>query len=364
MNESLWPLLDQKKLILCCGTGGVGKTTTAAALALLAATKGKRVGLITIDPAKRLATSLGLSKLSHDPKSLSGELRKRFGIKGELSALMLDSENAFYRFLMQIGGKEVHDAFKGSELFEVFAGNFGGTHDYLAMEKLYELHNSQKFDLLMLDTPPARHTLDFLDAPERIERFFDDRIFSWFLKDARSSSFAERLRAKGARTALSVLERLTGKGVIGDFVNLAPHIYKVKNSFVERQSVIRSLITSDEAAAVFISSPTDLARGEAEPFLQEARKKGVTVAAFVLNRSWMALAPEAHPKGWQEAPEQVKQNYRNFRLLVEQEAKNLQELQRLAGKGTRICRVPELKEDVHDLGSLFQLSAYLGGKEA
>jgi anion-transporting ArsA/GET3 family ATPase len=149
--------LFQKKMVICCGTGGVGKTTISAALALSAAQAGKRVGLITIDPARRLATSLGLSRLHYDPQSLDKYIEKELGkgkLGGSLDALMLDSENAFYRFLKNVGGEEVHDRFRTSSLFEIIAGNFGGTHDYLAMEKLFELHSSGRYDLIVLDTPP------------------------------------------------------------------------------------------------------------------------------------------------------------------------------------------------------------------
>jgi anion-transporting ArsA/GET3 family ATPase len=240
----------------------------------------------------------------------------------------------------------------------VIAGNFGGAHEFLAMEKLYELYSSKRFDLLVLDTPPARHTLDFLDAPEAIERFFDDRIFAWFLTDPRSRGLVERARAKGAKVALGVLEKLTGEGVINDFVSLAPHIYKVKNAFVERQHKIRNLLKSRHAGAVFVSSPTDLSRGEAEPFLQDARSKGIQILAFIVNRRLFHLAPESEPKGLKTAPEAVADNYRRIRFLVEEEEKNLRLLKDLAGRGesSPVLSVPELEEDVHDLSGLLALA--------
>lgn len=354
--------LRSKKMVILCGTGGVGKTTTAAAIALAAALDGRKVGLITIDPAKRLATSLGLDRLKSEPQSLNKYVEETVGkgkLKGSLSAMMLDSEHTFYKFLKKVGGTEVHDRFQASALFEVIAGNFGGAHDFLAMEKLYELDHSGKFDLLVLDTPPARHTLDFLDAPEMIARFFDDRIFSWFLTDPRSAGIAERLRAKGAKAALGVLEKLTGEGVINDFVTLAPHIYQVKNAFVERQQKIRDLLTSKEAGAIFVSSPTDLSRGEARPFLKDAQDKGIELLAFVVNRSLRHLAPEAEPRGLRSAPEAVQENYRRLRFLVEEEEKNLRLLKELAGAKRLVFTAPELEEDVHDLPSLLALAEIL-----
>lgn len=351
--------LFEKKMLICCGTGGVGKTTTSAALALKAGEQGKRVGLITIDPAKRLATSLGLRSLKHDPQSIDEAIKKHLPkFKGSVSALMLDSENTFYRFLEEVGGKNVHDIFRSSELFEVIAGNFGGAHDYLAMEKLHELYTSNKYDLLILDTPPARHTLDFLDAPENIAKFFDDRIFSWFLVDARSSAFTERLRAKGAKAALGVLEKLTGEGVINDFVQLAPHIYRVKNAFVERQNTIRSFITSKEAGAIFISSPLDLNRGEAKPFLEDANEKGVEILAFIMNRSLSHLAPVKLGKEEKNFPSELVENYQNLRFLVEEEEKNFTLLKKMTGKNQLLLAMPELEKDIHDLPALYELTKH------
>jgi anion-transporting ArsA/GET3 family ATPase len=353
--------LNGKEMVICCGTGGVGKTTTSAAIALQGALEGKRVGLITIDPAKRLATSLGIDGLKADPQSLDAYVEKAVGkgkLKGSLSALMLDSESTFYKFVKDVGGRDVHERFKESTLFEVIAGNFGGAHDFFAMEKLYELHASQKFDLLVLDTPPARHTLDFLDAPDLIAKFFDDRIFAWFLTDPRSKGIAEKLRAKGAKVALGVLEKLTGEGVINDFVSLAPHIYKVKNAFVERQGKIKELLTSKRAGAIFVSSPTDLSRGEARPFLKDAEAKGIHILAFVVNRSLRHLAPEAEPRGLRSAPAAVAENYRRLRFLVEEEEKNLRLLKELA-RSRPVLTAPELEEDVHDLRGLLALAEIL-----
>lgn len=347
-----------KKMLICCGTGGVGKTTTAAALALRATYAGKRVCLITIDPAKRLATSLGLESLRKDPQNLDRYLAETLEKpKGSLSALMLDSQDTFYRFLEEVGGNEVRSRFQESNLFGVIAGNFGGTHDYLAMEKLFELERRGAYDLLVLDTPPARHTLDFLDAPDRIAKFFDDRVFQWFLTEARSRSLKEKLRATGTKAALAALERLTGEGVLKDFVSLAPHIQRVKNAFVERQGAVRALLKSDSAGAIFVSSPTDLSRGEARPFLSDAEEKGIRILAFIVNRSLAHLAPEPEPKG--KLPAAVRENYRRLRFLVEEEEKHLTLLKGLAGRGRKILTVPELENDVHDLPSLFQLSRHL-----
>ena len=223
---------------------------------------------------------------------------------------------------------------------------------------MYELHTSGHFDLIVLDTPPARHTLDFLDAPDRIARFFDDRIFSWFLVNPRSNSLTEKIRAKGAKTALLILEKITGEGVISDFVAIAPYIYKVKNAFVERQGKIQALIRSRESGAIFVSSPTDLARGEAGPFLADAKKQNIEIVAFLVNRSLRALAPDPLRRGLTADPSLV-ENYQHLRILVEEEEKNTTLVQELAGGKQLVRSLPELSHDVHDLKSLYELAQML-----
>lgn len=347
--------LLEKKLLLTCGTGGVGKTTSSAAIALKAALHGRKVALITIDPAKRLAASLGLKKLGADPEKLDAKIKKEIKepLKGSLSALMLDSEDTLYRFVREVGGETVSQRFRESSLFQIIADNFAGLHDYLAMEKLYALNTSGRFDLIVLDTPPARHTLDFLDAPDRIAAFFDDRIFSWFLTDPRTDTFREKLRAKGAKTALGLLEKITGEGVIRDLVQLAPHLYTVKNAFVERQGAIQKLLRSQEAGALFVSSPTDIARGEVEPFLVDAKAHNIEIAGFLLNRSLHFLMPQTLTKA-----ESQDMNSRRLRSLVEEEDKNAEKLLKLAGKTKAVLRAPEMEDDIHTLGGLYELSLY------
>lgn len=351
--------LADKKIILCCGTGGVGKTTTAAALALKMAMEGKKVALITIDPALRLATSLGLSSLSNEPQCIDSVITKSIGKpKGSLSALMLHSQATFLDFIEEIGGQSLKKKFAASELFSTVTGSFGGAHDYFAMEKLYKLHSSKEFDCIILDTPPARHTLDFLDAPDLIAKFFDDRIFSWFLVDAASSSFFERMRAKSTKAALDLLEKVTGGGVIADFVSIAPHIKQVKDAFVTRQKEVQALLTSSEAGALFISSPTDLEKGEAKPFLADARDKNVEILGFFVNRSLQSLTA-TEIKDWSEIPPEARKNYENLKLLAKEEKKSLSFLQEIAGSSKIIHTLPEQESDIHDIASLHSFSNFL-----
>jgi anion-transporting ArsA/GET3 family ATPase len=340
-----------KKILLLCGTGGVGKTTLAAAFAVKAASQGKKVALITVDPAKRLANALGLNTLESEPQDL--DIRSLGKNTGSLAALMLDSQATLENFLEKAGGKTLRDQFKESELFRIISDNFGGTHDYLALEKLYSLSQDDRFDTIILDTPPARHTLDFLYSPERIGRFFSDTIFQWFLVDPRSHSLRERLRAKGTSAALQLLEKLTGEGVIHDFIRLAPHIQKVKTLFVERQNAALAQLRSPHAGAYFVTAPFELRRTEAEPFLAETRRQGITVRGGIINRSLAHLQVEKEV----DAPASVLAIYRNLDILIEEEKKNVAILQKLMGK--TITLVPEQNRDIHSLPSLLDLAAPL-----
>src|SRR3989338_8915495 len=286
MSENLAKVLETKHVLVVCGTGGVGKTSVSAALALAAAMRGRRVGLVTTDPAKRLASALGLTKLDAIPKRLDSQIERALGKKmpGSLSALMFDAKDALDRFVEATGGKELLTRMRANNIYKILAGNFSGAHEYLALEKLYELEASGKFDLIVLDTPPARHTLDFLDAPDKIAAFFDDRIFQWFLTDPRSGGILERMRARGTQVALALLERVTGEGVLRDFTRLAPHLHALKSAFVARQSKIQAILASEASCAIFVATGLTLPQRDFHSFCGDAIRRELRPAGLVVNR--------------------------------------------------------------------------------
>ena len=169
---TLRELVEQRRILVCCGSGGVGKTTTAAVLALEAARAGRRAVVVTIDPAKRLADALGLEGLTGTPSRIEGDW------PGELWALMLDTKSTFDDLVVEnASSPEQGERILTNRFYRNISGALSGTQEYMAMEKLYELNQRTEFDLVVVDTPPTRNALDFIDAPRRLTRFLDHRLF-------------------------------------------------------------------------------------------------------------------------------------------------------------------------------------------
>src|SRR6184192_2185028 len=172
MTAPVHQLTAEREIVICCGSGGVGKTTAAAVLALEGARAGRRACVVTIDPAKRLADALGLDRLSNTPSKIEGEW------PGELWAMMLDTKSTFDNLVAKYSGNEEQAAgILANRFYRNISGALSGTQEYMAAEKLYELHEAEQFDLVVVDTPPTRSALDFLDAPRRLMRFLDHRLY-------------------------------------------------------------------------------------------------------------------------------------------------------------------------------------------
>ncbi len=360
-------ILSSKKIIVVAGTGGVGKTSISAALAIAAADKlGIRVGLVTIDPAKRLASALGLNKLETKPKSISAQVEKALERKlsGSIHALMFDPSQTLDSFVKSTGGKELLEEMKRNQIYQVIASNFSGLSEFLALEKLHELETTGSYDLILLDTPPARHTLDFLDAPDRIASFFDDRIFQWFLTKPSSTRLIERLRARGTKAAFQLLEKITGEGVIRDFMRIAPHLKLLKDSFLERQGKIRHLLTGEESGAVFVTTALQLSQRDLSAFWQDAKKRNLQPLALVLNRSLRDIAPTSVNQAEAKLDPEFFELYRSLRKIVKiEELRTISVKEQFPGDYPVVI-VPELLQNIHGIKGLDLLVPHLlGDKE-
>ena len=183
--NSLEPLLEGERIVICAGSGGVGKTTIAAAVALGMAERGQRVAVVTIDPARRLANSLGLEELGNEPRLIDRRSRPRLEMRGELWAMMLDSKRTFDELIEQLAPDErTRDEVFSNRIYQQLSSAVAGSQEFTAIAKLYELDQDGGFDVLVLDTPPSRNALDFLDAPDRLTRFFQGRAIRLFLRPA------------------------------------------------------------------------------------------------------------------------------------------------------------------------------------
>jgi len=235
--------IEQRKIIVTCGTGGVGKTTLSAAIAFRAALAGKRVVVITIDPAKRLATSLGMEALGDDPVDLTPALRRAAeqarvpAPRGTLAAIMPDTRKTFELFAREIApNPEIAERVLKNPIFQIFCKEFSGANEYMAMERLHSLDRSGLYDCIILDTPPSRNTMDFLNAPKLLAQFFEERMIRWLVVPT------NKLVSTGMKKALGILEKLTGAGFMTNLVDFAAGLFELQKGFTEHLDRIIALL--------------------------------------------------------------------------------------------------------------------------
>jgi anion-transporting ArsA/GET3 family ATPase len=269
-------LVEGRRILVCCGSGGVGKTTTAAVLALEGARLGRRAVVVTIDPAKRLADALGMESLSNTAHKIEGDW------PGELWALMLDTKHTFDALISRYAASpEQAAAIVENRFYRNIAGALSGTQEYMAMEKLYELNDDDRFDLIVVDTPPTRNALDFIDAPRRLTRMLDNRIFRWLMMPTRAY-----LRAVSVATQafLRTISRVVGSEVIQDVVNFFRAFEGMEEGFRGRAQEVLDLLADERTAFILVTSPRRDAVEEGVFFAEKLHDAHLDVQALIVNR--------------------------------------------------------------------------------
>ncbi|MFP5353028.1 MAG: ArsA family ATPase [Actinomycetota bacterium] len=366
-------LIDRKEVIVCAGAGGVGKTTTAAAIALEAAVAGKRTVVLTIDPAKRLATSLGLKELSSEPSKVNPRKFTSAGLepKGELHAMMLDTKSTFDKVVTRYAPTpEQAERIIANRFYRNISGTLSGTQEYMAMEKLYELHAEGGYDLIVIDTPPTRNALDFLDAPKRMTDFFESRVLRWFLLPyMKSAGGLMRVANVAANTFLRVVKRIVGAEVLQDTAEFFGNLEGMYEGFKERAREVAALLMSDVTSFVVVTSPALDSVNEAVFFATRLNESGLPFGALVVNRVHPHFGEDIDvkprqisrlEKGEGEARLLAKllDNHEAFMRVVRLEEGNLQALARKV-PSHRWVRVPYLEQEAVDLSGLTAISAQL-----
>jgi anion-transporting ArsA/GET3 family ATPase len=356
-SEALSAELEKKRILVVCGAGGVGKTTAAAALALRAALQGRRVLVCTIDPSRRLATSLGLDRLREKPRELS---LHRLGLSaaGSLWAMTLDTKRTFDDLVERYASsEEARRRILENRFYKQVSSALAGSHEYMAMEKLLELREDDRFDLVVLDTPPTRHALDFLEAPERLMGFLDTSVLRWFLKPY---FVAGRLTLKvvtetGA-LAMKLADRFLGLQFLQDLSEFFLAFEGMYAGFKERAGRVHELLRGKETSFVLVASPARLALEEAVYFHRRLKESQMPLAALVVNRVHPDPAEEApaargaSPELDEDLEERLVDIFHDQRRLARAEGKVVARLEDETGEAA--IRVPELDADVHDLRGL------------
>jgi anion-transporting ArsA/GET3 family ATPase len=275
-RADLADLVAERSIVVCCGSGGVGKTTTAAVVALEGARRGRRTVVVTIDPAKRLADALGLAGLTDTPSCIDGDW------PGELWATMLDTKSTFDALVVKHAATPAQgERILANRFYRNISGALSGTQEYMAMEKLYELHDESDFDLVVVDTPPTRHALDFLDAPRRLSRFLEHRLFRLLVAPSRGLVKAMNV---AAQTFLRTVSKVVGGDVVDDAIAFFQAFEGMEEGFRERAARVSELLSAPETAFVLVASPRRDTVEEAHFFAERLQEAGITVEGLIVNR--------------------------------------------------------------------------------
>jgi anion-transporting ArsA/GET3 family ATPase len=351
---SVATLLERKQVCVVAGSGGVGKTTVSAAIAAGMARRGRKVAVLTIDPARRLADSLGLPELGNEEHRVEGD----FG-DGELWAMMLDAKRTFDELVeWHAPDQQTRDAVLGNRVYQELSNAVAGSQEYMAMEKLHELHQEGRYDLLVLDTPPTRSALDFLDAPKRLSAFIDSRSLQFFTAPGR---LGLRVVGRGTGVVFSVLRRATGIDLLEDLSDFFRSFGNMAEGFRERAERVNALLADSRTAFLLVTSPRRAAVEEAVFFHHRLLDSGLPFAGVVVNRMHPeapASAGEVEQLLGEELGRKVARNLDDYRRLAERDHLNLGRLRRRLRRRPMI-EVPDLDEDVHDLDGLARMNEHL-----
>jgi anion-transporting ArsA/GET3 family ATPase len=372
--------LEDRKIICCVGSGGVGKTTTAAALALRAAMEGKRALVLTIDPARRLANSLGLQELGNaetriDPAHFA---EAKLSPRGEMWAMMLDLKRAWDELVRRDArSPEQAEAILGNKIYQTLSTAMAGSLEYIAMEKVYELYSSGRFDVIVLDTPPTSSALDFLHAPDRVLDVLDNNAMRLVLGPMlKAGRLGLRMLVKPSGLVLRTLARFTGSDFLGDLAQFMVAFEGMYEGFKDRASQVKALLSSNRTAFVLVTSPNPLITEEALFFHRALEEAGIRTAAVVVNRvqrdprrhggpdNLPAMKEAMHLaqiKDTDHLAERLCETLTEQAILADLDRREVERL-RLTLNGVPLFTVPRLRRDVHDLAGLWQIDEYLGGE--
>ena len=364
-------VIADKRIVICGGSGGVGKTTTSAAIAMGAAAAGRKVAVVTIDPAKRLANSLGLEELGNEPALVDPALFAPAGVEmeGELWAMMLDPKRTFDDLIDRLAPNEkARDEVLANRIYQELSNAVAGSQEFTAMAKLYELDRDYDFDLIVLDTPPSRNALDFLDAPDRLTQFFEGRTLQVFL---RPTGLAARVMGRGTGMVFGVLKRVTGIDLLEDLAVFFRSLSGMIDGFKERAQAVNKLLADPGTVFLLVTSPEREPIDEAIFFWRKLKAARMPFGGVVVNRVHHDLLGDAEVNDVSDelAAElgdklagRVAENFRDYHVLARRDARNIERLGRQL-RDDRLLLVPYLDEDVHDIEGLSRLNRYLFATE-
>jgi anion-transporting ArsA/GET3 family ATPase len=364
----------QTRIIVCCGAGGVGKTTTSAALALAAAEAGRTVVVLTIDPARRLAQSLGLLELDNEPRQVDVTGGAATGAPGELHAMMLDMKRTFDDIVVAHSTPERAEQILANPFYQTLSSSFSGTQEYMAMEKLGQLRASDQWDLIIVDTPPSRSALDFLDAPNRMSRFLDGTMIRLLMAPSRAGF---QFASAGFLLFSRIVSKILGGQLLRDISSFVAALDTMFGGFRERATATYELLVRPGTWFVVVATPEPDALREASYFVDRLSTEGMPLAGLVLNRTHPPATTALSGTRAEAAAETVAEAggpgaelaAAALRVHAERMVQAARE-QHLADRFTSahpevaVRTVPASAGDVHDLDGLQVMAEELTGPDA
>jgi len=377
-------VISRKRIVLVVGSGGVGKTTTSATLGLMAALRGKRVLVLTIDPARRLADALSVSALSHEIQKVPEErLRILAAARGEtpvaggvLDAMMLDQKRAFDDLVARYApDPKLRDRVLRNQIYQQISSALAGSHEYAAMSRLYELSQLDRYDLLIMDTPPTENAIDFLDAPEKMSRAVDSDAIQWIMKPYldKAGSLSLRLLGMGGAIVLRGLARFVGSAFLTQVAEFFVEFQAVLGGFRERAQKVTTLMQRPDVAFLLACSPEPLSIDEALYFHERLTRAKLPIGGCIVNRvhrharevpsdllPLLTTRPELSgfaSDDLQSLADQLSRTYAEQRVLATTDEASIRRLsEKLA---LPLSQVPLLEQDVHDAASIAAVSRHL-----
>ncbi|WP_243697137.1 ArsA family ATPase [Aeromicrobium phragmitis] len=353
------------EIIVCCGSGGVGKTTTAAALALRAAERGRSVCVLTIDPARRLAQSMGLVELDNTPRPVT-DVDTSAG--GSLDAMMLDMKRTFDEVVEAHASPEKAQQILQNPFYVALSSSFAGTQEYMAMERLGQLHAEGRWDLIVVDTPPSRSALDFLDAPERLSSLLDGRFIRLLLAPAKGPA---RFLTAGFGVVTAALSKILGAQILSDMQTFVAAFDTLFGGFRQRAEATYALLQAEGTAFLVVAAPEDAAMREAAFFVERLEGDAMPLAALVVNRVHDERAGGISAADAESAAPRLAHGGDTDRITADLLRVHAERM-RVAAREQRVRRrfaaahrnvasvtVPALPSDVHDLEGLRTVGRHL-----
>ncbi len=390
-DEFAETVLTQRQILVCVGCGGVGKTTVAASLALEAARRGRQALVLTIDPAQRLADTLGAAALGNQPEALPRDILTTLGVpeQGGMYAVMLDMKRTFDDLVERFSeNPAARDRVLSNPIYQHVSDALAGSVEYSAMEKVFELHESGRYDLIVVDTPPSQHALDFLDAPARLLDFLDSRLVALLIHPAFAAGrFGFRLFQRSTHRVLRLLEQVTGMGFLEDISEFLLAFEQMSDGFRERARRVRELILGPTAGFVLVTGAGGESVRQAGRFLDRLEEHAVPLAGALVNRIRLWPAATSPPddsipaerdiaslaaalqysegaefKAQLAAQAAVDGATRYADLVRRDEQSTISLRDRIVSQGLYWGQIPEFETDVHSLANLGRVADWLSGR--